>query len=93
MNVWKDTTLSDGDVTQELIQFFVIADGELKMTGDNASFLVVTRSISSQFENFSGKILENSSKVDRGAGTNALGIVSLSKQSVHTTNWESKTCL
>lgn len=53
MNVGKDTALGDGDVAKKLIQFLVIADGELKMTRDDTGLLVVTRGVSSQFEDLS----------------------------------------
>lgn len=54
MNVGKHTALGDGDVAQKLVQFFVIADGELEMTGDDTGFLVVTCGVSGQFEDLSG---------------------------------------
>lgn len=53
MNVGKHTTLGDGDVAEKLVQFLVIADGELEMTGDDTGLLVVTCGVSSQLENFS----------------------------------------
>lgn len=57
MDVRKDTTLCNGDVSQKLVQFLVVADGELKMTGNNASLLVVTGSVASQLEDFCCEIL------------------------------------
>lgn len=53
MDVRKYTALGDGNVTEKLVQFFVVADGELEMTGDNTGFLVITGSISSQFKDLS----------------------------------------
>ena len=53
MNIGKDTALSDGNMTKELIQFLIVADGELEMTRDDTGLLVVTRGITSQFEDFS----------------------------------------
>lgn len=64
MNVGEDTTLGDGDVAQKLVQLLIVTDGELKMTRDNTSLLVVTSSVTSQLENFSSKIFEDSSQVD-----------------------------
>lgn len=57
MDVRKDTTLCNGDVSQKLVQFLVVADGELKMTGNNASLLVVTGSVASQLEDFCCEVL------------------------------------
>ena len=53
VNVGKNTALGDGDVTEKLVQFLVVADGELEMARDNASFLVVTCGISGQLEDLS----------------------------------------
>ena len=66
VNVWKDTTLGDGNVAEELVQLFVVADGQLKMTWDNTCLLVVTSSVTSQFEDFGSQVLENSGEVDWG---------------------------
>ena len=52
MDVWKDTTLCDCDVTEKLVQFLVIADGELKMTWDDTGLLVVACGVASKFEDF-----------------------------------------
>ena len=54
VNVGQDTTLGDGDVSEKLVQFLVVSDGQLKVTGDNTGLLVVTSSVASQFEDFSG---------------------------------------
>ena len=53
VDVWKDTTLCDCDVAEKLVQFLVIADGELEMARDDTGLLVVTRGIASQFEDLS----------------------------------------
>lgn len=37
MNVGEDTTLGDSDVAEELVQFFIVADGELEMSWDDTS--------------------------------------------------------
>jgi hypothetical protein len=66
MNVRQDTTLCDCDVSQKLVQFLIVSDSELKMTGDDTSLLVVTGGVTSQLEDFSRQVFENSSKVDGG---------------------------
>lgn len=50
MNVWQNTALGNGDMTKKLIQFLIVANGELKMTGNDTGLLVVTSSVASQFE-------------------------------------------
>jgi hypothetical protein len=65
MNVGEDTTLGNSDVAQQLVQFLIVSDGELKVAGDDTSFLVVTSGVSSKLENFSSKILQDGSQIDR----------------------------
>lgn len=67
VNVGEDTTLGDCDVAEELVQFLVVADGELEMTGDDTGLLVVTRGVAGQFEDFSGQVLEHGGEVDGSA--------------------------
>jgi len=66
VNVGEDTTLGDGDVSEELVQFLIVADGELEMTGDDTGLLVVTSGVPSQFEDFSSEVLEDGGEVDGG---------------------------
>ena len=88
MDVGEDTALGDGDVTQKLVQLLVVADGELKVTGDDARLLVVTSGVASQFENLSGEVLKDSGEIDGSAGTDTLGVVALAEETVDTTNGE-----
>ena len=64
MNVGQDTTLGDCDVPEKSIQFLIVADGELEMTGDDTGLLVVTRGIAGQFEDFGSEVFEHSCEVD-----------------------------
>ena len=66
VDVGEDTTLGDGDVAQKLVQLLVVADGELKVTGNDTGLLVVTSGVTSQLEDFSSQVLENGSEVNRG---------------------------
>jgi hypothetical protein len=93
VNVGEDTTLGNGDVTQELVQLLIVADGKLEVTGDDTGLLVVTGGVTSQLEDLSSEILENSSEVDGGTGTDTLSIVALAEQTVDTTNGEGETSL
>ena len=88
LDVGEDTTLGNGDSREEFVEFLVITDGELEMTGDDPGLLVVTGSIASQLENLSGEVLHDGSQVHGGTGTNTAGIVSLAEQTVDTSNWE-----
>lgn len=66
MNVWENTTLCDCDVSQKLVQFLIVADGELKVTWNDTGLLVVASGVSGQLEDFSGEILEDGGEVDWG---------------------------
>lgn len=90
VNVGENTTLGDGDVTQELVQLLVVPDGELEMTGDDTGLLVVTGGVTSQFEDLSSEVLKDGSEVDGGTGGNTLGVVTVTKMTVETTDGELK---
>jgi len=66
VNVWKNTTLCDCDVSQKFVQLLIVADGELEMTWDDTGLLVVTSSVTSQLENFGSEVLEDGSEVNWG---------------------------
>lgn len=93
MNVGEDTTLGDGDVAEQLVQLLVVADGELKMAGDDTGLLVVTGGVSSQLEDLSSEVLENSGEVDGSTSTDTLSVVALAEETVDTADGESKTGL
>lgn len=93
MNVGKDTALGDGNVSQKLVQLLIVADGELKMAGDDTGLLVVTRSVAGQLKDFSRQILKDGSQVDGSTGTDTLSVVALAEQTVDTTDWECETSL
>lgn len=93
VNVGQDTTLGDGDVTQELVQLLVVSDGELQVTGNDTGLLVVTGSVASQLENLSSEVLEDGGQVDGGTGTDTLGVVALAEQTVDTADGERQTSL
>jgi hypothetical protein len=93
VNVGENTTLGDGDVSKQLVQLLVVADGELEMAGDDTGLLVVARSVAGQLEDFSRQVLKDSSEVDGSTGTDTLGVVALAEQTVDTANGESETSL
>jgi hypothetical protein len=93
VNVGQDTTLGDCDVTQQLVQLLIVADGELKMTRDDTGLLVVTSGVASKFEDFSRKVFKDSSQVDWSTSTDTLSVVALSQETVDTTDRECETGL
>lgn len=93
VDVGQNTTLGDCDVTKQLVQFLIVADGELEMTGDNTGLLVVTSGVASKFQDFGSQVLENGGEVHRGTSTDTLSVVALSQETVDTTDREGKTGL
>jgi len=93
VNVGENTTLGNGDVAEQLVQFLVIADGELEMTGDDTRLLVVAGGIAGQLEDFGRQVFENGSEIDGSASTDALSVVALPEQSMDTTDRECETGL
>ena len=88
VNVGEDTTASNGNVTEKLVQLFVAADGQLEMTGRDGLLLVVSSSVASQLEDFSSQVLEDGCEVDGSTRTNALSIVALAEETMDTTDGE-----
>lgn len=93
MNVGKDTALGNSDMTKKLVQLLIVADGELKVAGDNTGLLIVASGVASQLKDFGSEVLENSGEIDGSTGTNTLGIVALTEETVDTTDRESETSL
>lgn len=74
MNIRHHTTLRNSHRSQQLVQFFVIANTQLDMSGNNTSSFMVTGSITGKLQDLSGKVLEHSTKIDGSTGTHTLGI-------------------
>ena len=72
VDVGENTTLGDGNTSQELAQLLIVADSQLDVAGDDTGLLVVASGVASQLEDLSGEVLKDGSEVDGGTGTNAL---------------------
>lgn len=70
MDIWQNTTLGDGDMSEKLVQLFIVADGKLEMTRDDTSLLVVASGVASQLEDFSREVFQDSSEVNRSTWWN-----------------------
>jgi hypothetical protein len=93
VDVGKDTTSGDSDSTEQLVQLFIVLDGKSDVTRYDTALLVITSGISSELENLGTEVLENGSKVDRGASSHTSGVLALTKVSADTTNGELQTSL
>ena len=70
VDVGENTASSDGDTAEELVEFFVVADGKLKVAGSDAALLVVTGSVAGEFKDLGAEVLHDSSEVHGGTTTN-----------------------
>jgi hypothetical protein len=93
VNVGEDTTGGDGSVGHKLVELFVVSDGQLNVSGHNSGLLVVLGGVSSEFEDLSSEIFEDSSEIDGSTSTNSLSISALLHESSDSTNWELETSL
>ena len=93
MDVWKNTTLSDGDSAQKLVQLLVVAHSELHVARDDAGLLVVASGVSCQLEDFSSQVLEDSREVHWSTSTDTGGVSALLEVSANTTDRELKSRL
>jgi len=89
----ENTTGGDGGGSEKLVEFFVVADSQLDVAGDNSGLLVVLGGVAGEFENLSGEVLKNGSEVHGGTSTNTLGVTTSLQEAGNATNWELKTSL
>lgn len=75
MDVGENTTLSDGDTSEQFVQLLVVSDGELKMSRDDTGLLVISGGVTCQLKNFSGQVFEDGGEVDWSTSTNTFGVV------------------
>ncbi len=88
LDVGQDSPLGDGHSLEQFVQLFVVPDGQLEMAGVDPLLLVVPSGVAGQLEDLGGEILHDGGQVDWGAGTDPLGVVSLTEKTVDTTDWE-----
>ncbi len=74
-----------------LVQLLVVANGELKMTRNDPSLLVVAGSIACQLEYLSRQVLHDGGQVDGSSSANTLGVVTLAEETMDPTDGELKT--
>ena len=88
VDVGEDTTGSDGDTTEELVELFVVADSELNVTGSDARALVVAGGVTGQLEDLGGEVFHHGGEVDGGTATDAGGVAALPQEAGHTADGE-----
>lgn len=75
MYVREDASLGDGDSGEQLVQFLVVPDGELKVSGIDPLLLVVPGGIAGQLEYLCRQVLHDGRQVDWGSSSDPLGVM------------------
>ena len=73
VDVGQDSAGRDGDLAEELVELFVVADGELDVAGDDAGLLVVAGGVAGKLEHLGGQVLQHGRQVHRRAGSDTGG--------------------
>ena len=91
MDVGKDTSRSDGDSSQESVEFLVILDRKGDVTGYDTALLVVSGGVSGKFQDLGAEVFKDGSKVNRCSCSHAGGVLSLTQVTSDTTDRELET--
>ena len=91
MDVWENTSSSDGGVAEKSGEFFIVSDSKLDVSWDDSALLVVFGSVTSELENLGGEVFKNGGKIDWSTGSDSLGVSSNSEESGDSSDWELKT--
>ena len=88
VDVGQHTARGNCDRAKQLGELFVVADGQLDVTGDDAVLLVVAGCVPGKLQDLCGNVLEDGSQVDRGAGSNAVSVLALLQVAGHSADGE-----
>jgi hypothetical protein len=64
VDVGQNSSRGNGNSSKKLVQLLIVLDGKSNVPGNDTRLLVVTSGISGKLEDLSGKVLENSSKIN-----------------------------
>ena len=92
LDVGEHASLGDSDALEQTVQLLVVADGELKVARVDPLLFVVTGRVASQLEDLCRQVLHDGCQVDWGAGTDTLGVVAQTEETVNSPNWELESC-
>ena len=93
VDVGDDTSVGNGDVSQELVELLVVADGELDVAGHDAALLVVTGSVAGKLEDLGSQVLKHGGKVHGGTSTDTGSISASLEEAANTADRELKSSL
>ena len=93
VDVGENSTGSDGDSAQKLVELLVVLDGKGDVPGDDAGLLVVAGGVSGELKDLGAKVLKDGGHVDTGSHTDTGSVSSLLKVACQTGNGELKSSL
>ena len=93
MDVWKNSSGSNGDSSQKFVQLLIVLDGKGDVSWDDSGLLVVSGGVTGKFQDLSAQVFENGGEVDSGSDSGSLGVSTLLQVSSNSGDWELKTGL
>ena len=93
MNIRQDATGRNRDIAQQLVQFFVILDGQRNVTGNDATFFIIPGRVAGQFQDFGAQVLQHGGQIDGRTRTHARRVLALTNVATNATDGELKSGL
>ena len=88
VDVWENTTGGDGGSAEELVEFLIVADGELDMTRHNGLLFVLSAGITGEVKDLLREVLHDCGGEYAGSDTNHRCIATLFIVAVHSADGE-----
>ena len=88
MNVWDNTTASNGSFDKS-VKLLITSDSKLQMSWGDSLDLKIFGSVTSELEDLSSQVLEDSGAIDSGSSSDsAVGTDSVLQNSMNSSDWE-----
>ena len=93
MNVGQNAAIGDRYISEQLVQLFVVLDGQGNVTRHDTGLFIVSCGVAGQFQDFGAQVFQHGRQVDWGTGTHSRCVLALAKVTADTTNRELQTGL
>ena len=91
VEVGRDTTSGDRNLTDKLVQLLIVLNGELDVTGNDTGFFVFASAITGQLEQLGNEVLDDGRGEDGGADTETGCVTALAQELRDTRHGERET--
>ena len=88
LNVGENSAIRDGGVSNHLVEFLVVSNSELNVTGNDSLLLGLDSGIPGKFDDLAAEVLKHGSGEDTSTLTNLLGVAASLVHGVDATNGE-----